>query len=221
MNWDDISPGMNVLCASPGSGKSYLIKWLIYNLWKRKKFNYGVVFCPTAHNGSYDWMPKNVFEAFITKKVKAAKDEPADLRNKELDTIIQYQKHNITSKAFIIFDDCIGSIPFNSSQMSNFITTYRHYRITCFIVTQYIFKIPRVIHECAKYAFIFDQKQKRSIDGIHEIYFGDIEKPVLIQWFKEYTKDHQFILVKVAESDTNKRYTVMKAGEMPSFKLDF
>lgn len=76
IDWGSLHPSINLLAAAPGSGKSHLIKYLIFNLWKMGKFHHGVVFCPTAHNGAYDWMPKNVYLTFTKKKVRGGDDEP-------------------------------------------------------------------------------------------------------------------------------------------------
>lgn len=220
MDWDSFAPAITLLAASPGSGKSYCIRWMVYELFRRKKFDYGIVWSPTAHTGAYDYMPKNVYPIFTLKRSRASKDEPYEYRNEELDLVMEYQRKNPKSRAFLIFDDCLGSVKWQSQQMLNLITTYRHLRLTIFIATQYMYQIPPFIRECSKFAVIFDQVQRRSIKAVYETFFGTMEEHELRRWLEQYCQDYHFILVDMTKGKKG-RYKVMKAGQVPRFKLSF
>ena len=53
-------PNVSLICAPPDSGKTYLVKYLLTQLYKKKKVNYGIVFCSTSFNTeNYDYIPDN------------------------------------------------------------------------------------------------------------------------------------------------------------------
>lgn len=221
MDLANCTPAIFMLAAAPGSGKSYAIRWLVYELWRRKAFDYGIVFCPTMHNGAYDFMPKNVYPMFNTYRYREDKDQPYEYRNRELDAMIQHQENNRKARAFLIFDDCLGSVPWSSKQITSLISTYRHLRVTIFIAAQYTNTIPPIIRECSKYAIVFNQFQKRSIEAIHQSFFPHLDEKELRRWLQQYCRDYHFLLVDMGKGDPKERYKVSKAGRIPSFKLQF
>src|SRR5579884_407207 len=148
-------PSVHLMVAAPGSGKSHLIKYLIYTLAHSRQVDYFVVFCGTTFNEGYDFLPKNY--------VYSSYDE---------ETLAYYLQQQINNRKTIgiVFDDCVGfeqSLR-NSPVLNKLITEHRHYRALVFIATQYLYKLPPVIRESCAYYWIFTQRTKRSIEALYE-----------------------------------------------------
>ena len=157
-------PNITLITAGPNSGKTVLCKYILYDLFKNKKLNYGIVFCPTGFNNSYDYLPK--------KYLYAQFDENTLIQLVNLQ-ISQIKQHGKAKPAFVVFDDCIGSINFTSPLFSKLVTTYRHYNILLIFTTQYLFKVPPVLRECTTYFITFKQPTKRSVQAIHETFMNE------------------------------------------------
>ena len=56
-------PVSMLICGKPKSGKSHVIKYLLYCFTAKqdlyKRFSYGVIFCKTSFNKSYDYIPSS------------------------------------------------------------------------------------------------------------------------------------------------------------------
>ena len=106
-------PGIILVSGPKGSGKTQLIKDIIYNLAKQKMCDYLKVICPTAYNGSYDYLPKNhVSEVYNEQQLVSLLNEQIEIKKKG-------QKR----KMIIILDDCIGSVNFKSKIWEKLATT--------------------------------------------------------------------------------------------------
>ena len=75
----------------------------------------------------------------------------------------------------------------NSKFMSEFLSTYRHYNITCITATQYIYKIPPLFREQADIAIMFEQNTEKSIKACFETYGQHFEN---YKKWKNYLMKH-------------------------------
>jgi hypothetical protein len=193
------TPSITVLAAAPGGGKTHLIRWLICEWSRLGRFSYGWVFSPTAFNGSYNWLPEaNRSEVYTDKALQGIIDHQKTYRN----------------PAFLILDDCMGSINFLNALWTNFITTFRHYNLTLLIASQYILKIPPVMRQCVTYAIVFKQNQKRSLVALHENFFVEMDNWQEVRRFIDRNAvGYKFILVRCL--DSVKRYTLSQAPSKP------
>lgn len=208
----DKIPNITLVCAGPNSGKSYLCKYILQDLFKNNKLKYGIVFCATSFNQSYDFLPK--------KYIYSQYDENKLIQFINLQ-IGQIKKSGKAEPAFIIFDDMIGSINFTSPLFNKLITTYRHYNILLIFTTQYLFKIPPVLRECCTYFVTFKQPTKKSVQAIYETFMNEMETYEECKRFIDSnTQDYQFILVKPFESD-EKKYIVSKAPMVENIKINY
>jgi hypothetical protein len=203
-------PSVIILAGKPQSGKSYLIKYFMYE--HRKVFDYGIVLTKTKFNDGYNYIPSNyIHPDYDDTKIKSLMKIQADLHHK-----------GVKKNAFIILDDCLTSET-NSQTFTDLITQHRHYNITVIISTQYIYKINPTIRECTNYAIIFRPSTDRSIKALFESYGSHFNK---LDDFKKYvienTGEYQFVFVDVnSQSDEiGKIYRVLKApSKIPYFKL--
>lgn len=204
-------PFISVISSAPQSGKSTLVKYMLTDLFSNKKLNYGLVFCPSAFDGGYSFLPE--------KYVYLRFDEDA-VKNLMKIQMNQIKTNGSAKPAFIIMDDCIGSVNFQSKFISELITNFRHYNITIIICTQYIRRLPPTIHECCSYFFTFNQTSFKSITGINEIYMEEKKYDECSNFIRNNCKDYHFILVKTYEP-IEKKYTISKCPIFKNIKINY
>ena len=111
------------------------------------KLDYGIVISMTSFTGSYDQIPKKYRYEYYYKFI--------------IENLLKFQKQqiekNVKTNCFLIINDGIGSVNFNSKIMDKFFTIYRYYNISLLIMTQYIYKIPLTLRECVSFLCIFKQ----------------------------------------------------------------
>lgn len=201
-----------LLSAKQHCGKSVFIKYVLCTMFMEQRIKYGIVFCPTAFTGSYDFIPSqyvyNSYDINIVKRLMGIQ--------------VQQKKQNgYIEPAFIVFDDCIGSMDFNSNLINKLITSNRHYNLTIFLATQYLFKIPPLIRDCVSYFICFRQKTTKSVKAIYETYMQDIgDYRKCYKFIEKNTKDYYCIIVDNDEDD-KKKYKVTKAPLLDNAKLIF
>ena len=201
-------PVSMLICGKPKSGKSHTIKYLLYKFTARKdlykRFSYGLVFCKTAFNKSYNYIPSSwVYNQFVPEA---------------LENLMKIQKGirangYIPPHAFVVFDDCLGNKQFKCDLFKDLVQNYRHYNISPFISTQYINRIETVNRECVSHAVIFKQFSKPAIESIYNS-FGqrfDSEKQFK-QYLNNNTGNFNFIFVnnESLDDNINKQYSIMK-----------
>eukprot|EP01080_Neovahlkampfia_damariscottae_P013645 gene13645-gene10492 len=153
----DNIPNILYICASPGSGKTYFTKYLLNELFKQKKLKYGIVFSPTKFTGAYDYLPN----AFVHSKY----DENVLIKLYNLQ-IQQFNKKGNAQPAFVVFDDCVGSVHFRSAKFANIISTYRHPNLTFIFITQHIKAVPPLLRKCTRFFITFYVDDEDTIKAI-------------------------------------------------------
>lgn len=205
-----VVPGLNIIAGAPNAGKSHLTKHLLWTECKKKTFDFGIVFTNTSFNQAYDFLPK--------KAIKS-KYDPAIIKR-----VIEIQKANPNSNAFIIFDDCLGLTAFKTREFDSLMTEYRHLRLTIFICTQWINKIPPIIRSCASMVFMFRQEMKRGIVALYESYGQSFDNEKQWRSFmdKNLQQEHTVLVCNPREPNKAKKYKVFRApANIPDFTLDF
>ena len=124
-------PNITFICAPPKSGKSYLIKYLLNELFRKKKLKYGIEFIGSKYNGDFD---------FLSSKYVHSKYDENVLKKFYNIQIKQIQKKGKAPPAFIIFDDMLGSLNFNTGFIAELVPKYRHPNFTMIFTSQYLKK---------------------------------------------------------------------------------
>ena len=147
-----------ILVGKPNSGKSYLLSYLLlpnHKEYSTEPFHYIICFTTTKFNRAWtEILP----EEYVHPKYDA------DV----LQFILDIQSQNTHIKAAIIFDDCLNDAAFKSQLFTNLVTTYRHYNLSVFISTQYLYKVTPTICECANRVALFRTKTDRSLRAAYE-----------------------------------------------------
>jgi hypothetical protein len=129
------------------------------------------------------------------------------------------------NRAAVIFDDCLDQKAFASQLFLDLTTQYRHYNISLFICTQYGFRIPPVVRECASRVGIFRLTTERSLKAAYES-FGAFFKTY--DEFRSYvideTGDYKFVWY-IANSSAENRdevyHTAKAPPELPDVRFEY
>ena len=114
-------PSNTQIFGAPGSGKSHLIKYLVYERFKRKTFKRIYVFAATAFTHEYDWVEEDYI---ISSNF-----------DKAVDYILDLQKDNVP--CLVIFDDITGSINWNHMRYNKLFTEYRKRNMSIILAIHY------------------------------------------------------------------------------------
>ena len=187
----DKIPNISLICAPPNSGKTYLVKYLLNQLYNKKKIYFGVVFCSSSFNTeNFDYIPDKYLYSRYDENIIL------NLMNIQQEQINLNGKEN-SKTAFIVFDDMLGLINFKSQLIIELFTKYRHYNIQILLTTQYIYAIPPLLRECSTFCFVFHITSYRSIKAMYECFFGDFETfNECKKFIFDNTGDYNFIVVK-------------------------
>jgi hypothetical protein len=142
------------MVGSSEQGKSYLMKYFLIEMCLRGDFKFGVIFTTTKHNSAFDFI----------------KDQNCVISGYNEGALKRYLKElqGNTQPNFIVFEDCVGQMDVLSPFLSWFISSFRHFKCTVFIMTQYVKKISPIFREQVNRAFIFKQNTKVSYDALYE-----------------------------------------------------
>ncbi len=206
-------PSLIILNGSQGSGKSHVIRYILYTL--RKRFAYGLVFTNTFFDGdAFDYIPK--------KYVHPQYDE--EVLEKLMDIQQKLVEQDKIKEAFVIFDDCMDDPDeFKSSVLKRLTTQLRHYHITVIFSTQYVNQLPARMRTNAMAIIIFQTDTEISLKALYQSYGQKFDS---FQDFKTYLMDnignYNFVYYKKNELNPKKLYTVMKAPKnIPTFKIKY
>ncbi len=200
-------PAIFLWLASPGSGKTHFIKYLITEFCKKKKFKYGLCFTNTQ---DYDGF---LSESYVHKMY----DEKILMR------LLALQKQNNYPPCFIIFDDCLN-FNFNTPFFARFISEYRHSNISLFFGVQHLHSLKSpLLYQCTSYVFIPHNDSKREIKIIYDQFGSGLweNQKKLQTTIETECKDYTNLIINTRESDKSKKLSKMKAPNYKKIKIEY
>jgi hypothetical protein len=208
------TPGLFLTIAKKYSGKTHLLKWMIYKIAMAGKFDYGMVVSGTAETGEWNIVPgRQIFSTW-------GEGKPV------IEKLIASQKKFLAEKSklpnvFIVLDDIIGVIPTNDNLMSRLATSARHWKITLFVCIQSAKKIPPIFRINAEYIFVFRQIDNTQVGTIYDEFGGLFgSKEEFSNYLKEYVKNYTalFINTKTQNNEKKDMFGLIKAPpDVPPF----
>eukprot|EP01080_Neovahlkampfia_damariscottae_P004128 gene4128-gene7033 len=205
-------PNICYICAPPASGKTYFLKYLLSELFRQKKLKYGIIFSPSKFTGSYDFLPKEYVHSKYDENILIK------LFNMQVKTKSNTDKN--PPPAFVVFDDCIGSVQFKSSKFEKIISLYRHPNITMIFITQHIYAVPPLLRKCTRFFITFNVTDENTIDAIRKNFMLDKKKNEIEKFIDDNTKeDFSFILVDTAAKKKEKYYFGKAPEKYKQFKI--
>lgn len=205
-------PSLNLIAGSCGSGKTYLLKSLIYSNAIKKNIGYITVL--TNSPDDYNFIPEN----FV---IVPQNQDHADLVIQKLMRAQEiYKSRGNIKKCLIIIDDCLGTINFNSKIFLQLNTRFRKYNFGIFYTTQHINKLPPVIRECCFNSFIFQQNTLASIESCYENFGLNFKKLIDFREYMQKTvpKYHFIHFNRRQPTDIKVKHA---QDYVPNFKLKF
>ena len=210
-------PCINAYVGAPRSGKSWAIKHHVIRLLLQGKLQFGMVITGTKFNGAFD---------FITNQNMVIAGYDEKILKGYLKKLKEYRiaNGNEPASAFLILDDMLGQIPWESAIIIHMLSNYRHYGLSIFIATQYIYKISPTTRTVSDYVFIWGQDNKRSYDAIYDS-FG-----LMFDDFKDFKDtldaitevDFQCMVYRKDKRKKEERYGYYQApDDIPKVQFDF
>ena len=186
-------PLFAVACGKCASGKSYLIRHLLYTLAKQGRIKHGLAFVPSSFDNELNYFPKEhlhekfsmkVLESYI-EKLKAVKKDP---------------KRKLP-QGVLLLDNYAGAL--NLYKLSHVFFQFRHLNLTCILSTQMIQGqgSSTLCRSITDISFMFAERFGNNIRALHNAYCGWLENE---REFKE--------LLKRSTSDKGKYWCLTYLG---------
>jgi hypothetical protein len=120
------TPTLSIFCARSNSGKSHLMKSILYTLARESKISWVYVLSSTAFNSEWADIvgPSNVSDKFNADWIQSLLEKQGELINK-----------GKAAPGLLILDDMVGTANWNCDVMTKIAISARHYNISCWIST--------------------------------------------------------------------------------------
>jgi hypothetical protein len=220
----DEEPKIFVLCGSCASGKSWMLKYLMYLYAKDKMFKFGLCFTSSAYTGDYSYLPDRSVREFdmdyLEKYIK-------HLRQKIEEGKKEHGPEWKLPHNFVIIDDSIGMVT-GSGFFMNFIGTHRHTRTTVFLLSQLLTaarSVNTVVRANTSFAMMWPTPMAGALDGLWKSYgqfFPYKEFKEKLDACRE--RKYSCLLFKNAPdiTDPDDAYcSILASADIPNFKLVF
>lgn len=153
-------PSYLLFVGKMGSGKTHMMKWMIYHMLKKGMLDYGLIICPTKFTGVWDIIPdKYVHSEFTEEAIKS---------------LLKLQARSIKKKkgrnCFLILDDCLGTCNLEKRIFTELYSSSRNYNITIFLSVQHWNDAPKGLRSNCNYVFPFFMKDPYTLDSIRKAY---------------------------------------------------
>lgn len=218
-------PKVWVLVGTCGSGKTWMLKSIMYQHAVKKHFKFGVVYTATKFTGDYTWSPDRSVRAWDEEHFKGYIE---NLKTKTEQGVAKEGKDFKLPHNYVIFDDNNGILT-QSEFMINFISTHRHTRTTVFILSQLLTSrgsVSTTMRANTSFALMWPTPNHKNIKGLYENFGGSIES------FKEFKdklfacrqRPHSCLVLKNSIENTTpeEEFTTIVAAPFPKdFQLKF
>ncbi len=208
-----------IIYGAPDSGKSNLIRFLVYNGAIKCKFDHAILFSSSKDDKDYSYIDKKYrFDGYDHNTLK-----------KYIDMQREYNKNGIKSKGLIILDDVMGSENFNkdNSIWLDIFSNYRHIGVNVICSLQAPIAMPSKIRSIIKYACIYkyvNENDRKNIYGN----FGSLCKDdtTFYELYDKHTNERfKFLFYNRSNIyESSKAYCGARApapNKIPKFVLDY
>jgi energy-coupling factor transporter ATP-binding protein EcfA2 len=188
------------IIGKPGSGKSVLIKALLYA--KRHLIPVGTVISGSEDTNQF--YSKLFPQLFVYEKFKLSIIESVQKRQK----LAKEQLSN--SWAVLICDDCCEDVKvFSDPLMVGLMKNSRHWNLMTIFANQYVFDFKPVIRQCIDGVFIFREPNMSSRKKIYDNFASIIPSfPLFCQILDDITTDYTCLYIHNQTSSNNWRECV-------------
>lgn len=139
-------PSVNVVVGQPETGKSNLIKYLVYEFMLHQSIDLVFVFTKTDYDHDYDFIDSR--RIYISFNIEALKNIIRFLENYK-------RKYDKYVNTILIFDDCIDTESKNPI-FKDLVYNHRHMSVTIFYAVQYLAgNLEKKFRSAVRNAYIF------------------------------------------------------------------
>jgi hypothetical protein len=218
------NPSLYLLLGKQGSGKTHLLKDLFYSFLKNDFYEFGYAYSASSHyaeeKDALSFLePKHVYRGYSEKHLQGY-----------IEGLIQYKEKlkkdgKPMPRNFLIFDDVLKLVNFNSDWFANWLARFRHTNTDVYFTAQYLKGgLGTTFREYCNASFMFAQDSARSLKGVYEE-FGCTAYEKLddfIQMFTRETKpDHQCVVYVRKLGDLKTSWFTHKAGVPPRYLFKY
>ena len=213
-----LKPAIYLFIGKPESGKSHLIKSLVYDFQKAGYFKFIQAYVRTKFNHGYDYLP----DEYVDDKYS---DEKLLTHIEKLRAYRAKSGKECPPNA-VILDDLLGSVDFYGDDLQNWLCSYRHTNTSIFITAQYLMSksTSTALREMVSYAFLYNTKFKNSLKGYFESFGGLFDNYDEFRiYFQNITKQRYHCMVYNAnQEDKSLNYIDFVGPEhIKNFKLNY
>lgn len=201
------------IIGKPGSGKSVLIKHLLYS--KKHLFPAGLVI-----SGSED---SNRFYSTIFPDLFIYESYRKDVVKNFIDRQKLAKKHLPNAWSVLVMDDCMDDVKiFNDPLMVGLFKNSRHYNMLSIFANQYVFDFKPVIRTNIDGVFIFREPNQASREKIYKNFASIIPTyTIFCKLMDELTQDFSCLYInnQVQSNEWTDCVFYFKAEHVPDFKF--
>jgi len=223
-NGEFVNPRIAMIAKS-GSGKSWVIREILYYLSKTR-IPCGTVIAPTDKMTKFydDIIPTTYIhheykEEIIPKVLHRQKLIIEKNKEREKD-----KKKPIDPRAFLVMDDCMSSkhLWLKDPNVLSIFNEGRHFQLTFILAMQYAIGIQPELRNNFDFIFLLGEDTYSSRRKIHEHYAGIFPKFDLFdQVFSQVTDNYGCMVLdnRIRSTDIHKKVFWFKSRQTPDFKV--
>ena len=213
------------MIAKSGSGKSWIIRDILYHLSKTK-IPSGTVIAPTDKMTKFfnDIVPASYIHHEYKEEII-----PRILHRQKLiiaknEKRVKEGKPKIDPRGFLIMDDCMSSkhLWLKDPNVLSIFNEGRHYQLTFILAMQYAIGIQPELRNNFDFIFLLGEDTYSSRKKIYEHYAGIFPKfDIFDQVFNQVTDNYGCMVLdnRIRSTDIHKKVFWFKSHETPEFKV--
>ena len=200
-----------VIYGMPSSGKTTLLRYLIYSASIKSEFDHCLLFSATKGTKDYDFLDnKYKYDAFDTNVIE-----------KYIAICQKQNEKKIKTRGLLIFDDICGEQTLKGNLFKKLFSNYRHYGISIIVCQQMPVELPLSIRSIVKYACVYKYINENDKEKIYNC-FGSLSanKKAFYELYDKYTNEkYKFLFFD--QSDVFDVESAYSGARAPNMKLDF